>query len=1425
MGLNIPITATDNNVMYRLEQVARKIDAIGAKSVSSNRMIEESNNKLGASFGALATKIGASVAAIASVQKLNEIRQTVTQVRGEFEQLEISLTTILGSKAEADKLMAQIVEFAAKTPFDMKGVASGVKQLLAYGSEADNVIDEMRMIGDIASGLSIPLGDLVYLYGTTRTQGRMFTQDLRQFMGRGIPLAEELAKQFGVTKSEVGELVTAGKVGFNEMYKALQAMTSEGGKFYNLMDSQSRSILGMQSNAEDARDQMYNEIGKLLQGVTAKGIEAQNYLYENYEKIGKTLLELVGIYGTYKAVLITVSAIQKAHIAVLRQAVIEKKLVAMAGHKLSSAQAIAAARTKILNTAMKGLLTTLKQISKAMFSNPYVLASAAVAGLAYGIYKLVTAKSAEEKALEATNKKWKEYDDSITERLDNSNSLISAMKDETKSSSERMESMRKLVQQYPQLLDKYGEEALMLMDIKKLKQEIVGIESANKKSALTSGIEAYSTLIDKLGSGDFYDYTSEQSKLLKGLGIQPVLDEDSYSYYFEGTENNINAITKAMSELQRKYYEMIEADQDAEFQAKPIAERIKIYEEEAERAKNKVAELNEEIDKLGKGRNAPSGDNILTFFYDATGIKDLQAQRDAAQKDEEQAIKNAEALRKKQEEDREKADKKARDEQKKAQKEVEKDLLKSNNDLEKAKIQSRIETARYVAKNEAEAEKEIHKLRLQLIEIEKQQSLDALDAELTKYIAIYKAAGKSTTELEALFGKMRENTIASFGLKTYKENASFEQSQKDRNEAELDAMIEYNIQYGNVMEQRANIVQKYTRAIAKAESEGQKEMLEAEMGKELRSFDLRQSDIYQKMFISASGAFSGQINEAISLLDDYIQDLIYKGLDPASDEIQNLIEKANELKDALRGTTPGDDLQKLLNYGSIEGVSRVSQELKSVRKSQEQAEDDFFYNDKISGAQYAKLQAENAEKEKKLIDEQKLQRASVVMQSVASAFGTVTDSLKEFAEETGDKTAGAIADTFSAIQGGIQAFMQGGILGFAMYGISMMVDKILEAAIAASKARKNIENINKEFEKLQYEVSEVDYDTIFGTLQLSKVQEAYEKAQKALVDYQNAVDKKTDLSPFTPGGLAILKAEVQNFTDLERMIIDTGEKGEDRYKTLRELSDAQNWQIWDNEGALDPERLETFLDANSELSEEQKEQIQNVLDLHNAYEEAQKIVEQLASDIVGHLASDMTEAIFDAVENGADAFDDFQKAGAEAIKNLGKLIVQELLIKNWLKGYSERIEASLGGESPETITDIIGALAKSYPDMIKEATDAAQKLYDAAEDAGIDMDVINPQETTSRGFQTMSQETGDELNGRFTDIQSKTGAMLASVNEVVQINSSVLANTSTLITKIVELFGIALLQLKELSTISNNTAYLGIISEDIAVVKQKVKEL
>lgn len=301
MALKFEITGDNRNFLDSLDGARNGVRRVAQDIEQSGMSIEDMFKRIGAAAGI----------AFSLDQAKNFVR-SVMDMRGQFQQLEIAFNTMLQSEEKATSLMSQLVDTAAKTPFDLQGVAQGAKQLLAYGIAADEVNETITRLGDIAAGLSIPLGDLVYLYGTTITQGRMFTMDLRQFMGRGIPMAEELAKQFGVAKNEVAGLVTAGQVSSDAVKKAIWDMTSEGSRFGGLMAEQSKSITGQISNIEDAFDTMLNDIGKSNEGLINSGLEGVSFLIEHYEEVGRVLLGLVAAYGEYKAALMVTSAIQKS---------------------------------------------------------------------------------------------------------------------------------------------------------------------------------------------------------------------------------------------------------------------------------------------------------------------------------------------------------------------------------------------------------------------------------------------------------------------------------------------------------------------------------------------------------------------------------------------------------------------------------------------------------------------------------------------------------------------------------------------------------------------------------------------------------------------------------------------------------------------------------------------------------------------------------------------------------------------------------------------------------------------------------------------------------------------------------------------------------------------------------------------------------
>ena len=265
------------------------------------------------SFQQMAQKAGQYISYYLIGQGMHNLVSSIVSVRGQFQQLELAFGTMLGSEEKATDLMQQMVDTAAKTPFDLMGVAEGAKQLLAYGVSAEKVNDTLVRLGNIASGLSIPLNDIVYLYGTTMVQGRLYAQDVRQFTGRGIPLVQELAEKYHTTAEGINAMVSAGKIGFPDVEEVLNKMTNAGGQFYQLMEKQSSSLTGQIANLEDAWDSALNSFGEQTEGVLSAGIQGATYFVEHMDDVVRILKAVAIAYGSVKAATVLTSVATKGY--------------------------------------------------------------------------------------------------------------------------------------------------------------------------------------------------------------------------------------------------------------------------------------------------------------------------------------------------------------------------------------------------------------------------------------------------------------------------------------------------------------------------------------------------------------------------------------------------------------------------------------------------------------------------------------------------------------------------------------------------------------------------------------------------------------------------------------------------------------------------------------------------------------------------------------------------------------------------------------------------------------------------------------------------------------------------------------------------------------------------------------------------------
>lgn len=407
--------------------------------------------KEGQKLDGIAKKVAGSMAAMFSVAAAEQFGQKIFQVRSEFQQLEVAFKVLLKSEERAVKLMGELTNLAATTPFGLQEVSGTAKQLIAYGIAAEDVNETLTTLGNIASAVGAPLRDIAYLYGTTMVQGRMYTQDLRQFMGRGIALADKLAEHFGIATDQVQEYVTAGKVGAKEFKAAIDALGGAGGEYDGLMEEQSKTLQGQWSNLQDSLDMMLNEIGKTTQSAFGQAIGMASKLVENYEKVGRAIAAIVATYGAYKAATMAVTA-------------------------LEAIRATGIGRLTKMEALHYGWLVTTekaqKLLNRTMLANPYVLIATAIvaAGAALVAYAR-NAKSAADytaelnETIESTGKVTQ--NDRLISEYETLKDKTQLTKDET---ARMNEALNTLASSFPEAVTKTNEwgEALEI-DAEKLK--------------------------------------------------------------------------------------------------------------------------------------------------------------------------------------------------------------------------------------------------------------------------------------------------------------------------------------------------------------------------------------------------------------------------------------------------------------------------------------------------------------------------------------------------------------------------------------------------------------------------------------------------------------------------------------------------------------------------------------------------------------------------------------------------------------------------------------------------------------------------------------------------------------------------------------------------------------------------------------------
>lgn len=1402
-GLHFDITGDNSNFIRKLHECEN-----GVKNAS--KQIEQS----GLGIEDLFNRMTRAAAAFGAGFTAKELISNIAKVRGEFQQLEVAFKTMLGSEDKANALMQQLVKTAATTPFDLQGVANGAKQLLAYGENVENVNDDLIRLGNIAAGLSQPLGDIVYLYGTTMTQGRLYTQDLNQFTGRGIPMIRELAKVFGVAEGEVKSLVEAGKVGFPEVQKVIQNLTNEGGMFYNLMQEQSKTITGQISNIEDAISTMFNEIGKANEGIINDALSGVSYLVENYEKVGRILIEIVGTYGAYRTALMVTNALQALQ-----------------------ASGITALTAK--EAAHYGWLVLTKKAQDAlnlsMLKNPYVLAAAAIAGLAYGIYKLATAESETEKAIRETNNALEAQKSHYDDLKNKAGELSNILSNESKSIEERFIAYRQLQRLMPEVFQNMDWETAK----RKTNAELIKLETDEMLRQQRIGLKTKVVMSQQKVQG----LENSIIRTTNRGGYTGALKED-----LTAAKKELEIYTKALEDFEK-------ADEQAKKEAeKPVIFNKKYWEgqkKEAEDALNSIASSQKKLLDAGKFEGIDA--SVIKSYKDNT--KKL--------KEAEKELKVYDSSSKRES---------AANKQKKEQQKTAEELLSLRRQNQQAEI---------------DLMKEGTEKKLKQIDLDYQKELDAIkkqEKELSE-----KQKGKLTSEQSIEISDRYTNA-------ENKRDKAIADVTKEQLKAEQQALNDYLKEYGTFQQQKFAIAQEYAEKIKKVQEESGANSAQVKLLEKQRDVAIQNKETeaikanidWVTVFGEFGSMFNDMIKPALEEAKKYVQTDKFKSSD--QDSQKALIDAINQMEQSLGGAGG-------LNFKKLGQDIKVYQLAEQNRLAA--IEEETMAHDKLAKAQddYTKALKSGTEEEKKTaqnafeIAQQNANAASMNVQAQTSAANEMQQSLTN--------TATALKANMENVTSGLQKLASGGIknayegllqiskgAGGAMEkfadkldkvpivgwiisiidvfkdGLSNFVGTLLDSVFnAVSGILSDVlsgdlfvtlgKSIRDGVSNIFNAISFGGFDSLINKISGSnakEVQEAIDRLTDRNETLEKSIDRLTDVMDKSAGSKSISAYE-QAYKYQKEQIDNTLKIAREQARYSNSHHSWQYYMEWNDEQlrwvrenvdknfsgtnslwGLTPEQMRELL-SNADIYEQIKSSGkggygERVMEKLEAYadqagkldELTEKINESLMQISFDGLRDNFLESLMDMDKDAKSFSEDFSEYMQRALLNfsMGELFDDEL--REWYNGIAKLMKENGGKLTKQQLEDA----RKEYDAMVQDAINERDKI---AEITGYTGSSSSSQEASKKVSASVTQDSIDELSGRFTalqiageEIKNQMIAVVVGVNSLIGISSAGNETLSNILNQHV-------ITNSYLEDITKYTKLLNDIRADISEVKVNTKGL
>lgn len=243
---------------------------------------------------------------------IKEFLSSMIRVRGEFQSMQTAIETMVG-KDMAGQLIPQIKELAKISPLTMSDMIGAEKMMLGFNIQAEDTIKYLKAISDISMGESSKFNSLTLAFSQMSAAGKLMGQDLNQMINAGFNPLQIISEKTGKSIATLKDEMSKGAVSAEMVQQAFIDATSAGGKFYNMSENASKTINGQLSMMQDALDSVFNELGTKSESVIMDGIQMTTSLIQNYETVGRILAGLVVTYGTYRTAVMLVTAAESKH--------------------------------------------------------------------------------------------------------------------------------------------------------------------------------------------------------------------------------------------------------------------------------------------------------------------------------------------------------------------------------------------------------------------------------------------------------------------------------------------------------------------------------------------------------------------------------------------------------------------------------------------------------------------------------------------------------------------------------------------------------------------------------------------------------------------------------------------------------------------------------------------------------------------------------------------------------------------------------------------------------------------------------------------------------------------------------------------------------------------------------------------------------